>query len=119
MNSKISVVIDLMINNLHRELTLEEMAKQVNLSPSRLRHLFKAEIDRTPTEYLRLLRVQKAREWLESSQLSVKEIMVKVGVTERSSFIKNFKKIYGFTPTQYREHFLNHRNRERAMVMGR
>ena len=80
------------------------MARSVNLSPSRLRHLFKAETGMTPVQYLRALRMRFARESLETTHLSVKEIIAKAGVSDKSHFMRNFKKTYGVTLAQYRSY---------------
>jgi two-component system response regulator YesN len=91
-----------MQNELHRDISLNALAASVNLSLSRLHHLFKAETGTTPAQYLRSLRLEKAKELLEDTLLSVKQIMVSIGVRDRSHFEREFKRMYGLTPTQYR-----------------
>jgi AraC-like DNA-binding protein len=51
---------------------------------------------------MKLLRMERAKYLLENSFLSVKEIMRTVGINNRSHFVKDFKKLYGRTPTQVR-----------------
>jgi AraC family transcriptional regulator of arabinose operon len=102
MDPRLQIVIALMKRELHRDLSLNELASAVNLSLSRLHHLFKAETGTTPAQYLRLLRMEHARKLLESSFLSVKQIVASVGGRDRSHFEREFKKQYGLTPTQYR-----------------
>jgi AraC-like DNA-binding protein len=46
--------------------------------------------------------MERAKEHLEFSFMSVKQIMVSIGVRDRSHFEREFKKAYGLTPTQYR-----------------
>lgn len=99
---RVQKVIIFMENHLHRELPLSEMAQAVNLSPSRLQHLFKEETGMTPSQYLKSLRVRKASYLLKTTFLSVKEIMQQVGITDKAHFAKDFKKVYGVTPTNYR-----------------
>lgn len=102
MDHRIKSVISLMKDDLRRDLPLGKMAQAVNLSISRLQHLFKLETGMTPAQYRRLLRIEKARDLLETSLLSVKEIRTSVGIYERSHFEREFKKIYGSTPAEYR-----------------
>jgi len=81
---------------------LSEMAQVVNLSPSRLRYLFKKETGTAPGHYLRTFRLERAKVLLETTFLSVKEIIGSIGVNDQSHFIREFKKSYGLTPAQYR-----------------
>lgn len=81
---------------------LEEFAQAVNLSQARLRYLFKAETGVTPAQYLKSLRMRKAKELLEETFLNVKQIMLQVGVKDQSHFVRDFRDLYGHTPTEYR-----------------
>jgi AraC-like DNA-binding protein len=92
----------LISEDLSRPLVLEEIARAVNLSTPRLRSLFRAETGMTPTQYLKSLRMQKAKELLEETFLNVKQIMLRVGVTDQSHFVRDFRELYGHTPTEYR-----------------
>jgi hypothetical protein len=79
------------------------MAKQVNLSRARLCYLFKSESGMSAYRYLKSLRMKEAAVLLSTTFLSVKEIMARVGFGDESHFVKDFKKIYGMTPTEYRK----------------
>jgi AraC-like DNA-binding protein len=98
MDDRTRKIITLINVNLRQELSLVAMAQAVNLSPSRLRHSFKAETGTTPTRYLHKLRMQQAKELLETTFLTVKEIMVLVGLHDKSHFVRNFKRAWGSTP---------------------
>jgi transcriptional regulator GlxA family with amidase domain len=102
MDPRVQTVITLIGNDLEHELSLNELVRLVNLSPSHLQRLFKADLGMTTFRYMKLLRMQRAKYLLESSFLSVKEIMKIVGINNRSHFVKDFKKRYGRTPTQLR-----------------
>jgi AraC family transcriptional regulator, arabinose operon regulatory protein len=84
------------------EIQVLDIALRLNLSASRFRHLFTAELGMSPREYLRRARLQRARELLEASRLSVKEITRTVGFTDVSHFVRHYKKTYGQTPRQTR-----------------
>ena len=88
--------------NFHREITLSELAKSVNLSVWRLCHVFRSDLGMSPIKYLKLLRMERARHLLETSFLSVKQISFRVGINDESHFVRDFKKAYGKAPTQYR-----------------
>lgn len=94
------------------ELSLGEFAQSVNLSVWRLCHIFKSDVGMPPIRYLRLLRMERAKNLLESSFLSVKEIAFQVGLNDESHFVRDFKSTYGFSPALYRSHFQNNGNGE-------
>ena len=103
---RVQVVKILIEDNFHRRLDLSEMAKAVNLSPWRLAHLFKAEVGISPLRYLTLVRLQKARHYLETGFLTVREIAASVGIPNASHFTRSFKAAYGSSPVQHRSaHF--------------
>jgi len=107
MDYRVKKVIALMEECLHQGRPASRFAQFVNISPSRLHQLFKAELGLPPAKYLHSLRMQQAKQLLETSYLSVKEVMAKIGVTDESHFVRDFKKVYGFTPAKYRERFMN------------
>ncbi len=79
-----------------------DIAGALNLSVSRLRHLFKQETGISMKQFQKLLRLSCARELVENSFLTIKEITVLVGVTDVSHFTRDFKALYGKTPSQAR-----------------
>ena len=97
--------------DLGREVSLNELAQSLNLSTSRLRHLFKDETGVSPAQYLKLQRMQRAKELLEATFLNVKEVMLQVGVKDKSSFVRDFKKLYGLSPSRYRVQYLTARQK--------
>ncbi|PYV26884.1 MAG: hypothetical protein DMG27_05485 [Acidobacteria bacterium] len=83
-------------------LSVAELARSVNLSASRLLHLFKQELGVSLGQYWRSLRLERARSELGSSVLSVKQVMYDVGFADETHFIRVFKKRFGLTPGKYR-----------------
>src|SRR5258708_4543088 len=102
MDSRVAEVINLMRVSLATSLSISTLAKRVNLSSTRLRQLFKAEVGRSPTHYLRDLRMQNAEHLLTETFLSVKEIAFVTGYKHVSSFAHAFKRRHGLTPSEYR-----------------
>lgn len=96
-----------MTTDLRHDVPLDKLAQSLNLSESRLRHLFKAETGISPMQYLKAQRMQKARKLLETTFLNVKEVMLKVGAKDTSHFIRDFKKAFGLSPSQYRAQYLS------------
>ena len=106
MEPRIHQAMRLMTADLRREIQFDELARSVNLSASRLRHLFKDETGISPVQYLKAQRMQKARTLLETTFLNLKEVMHQAGFTDRSHFVRDFKKAYGLPPLQYRNQHL-------------
>lgn len=102
MDYRVRKVIVLIGDDLSKPLTLDKLAQAVDISASRLRHLFKGEVGSTPTQYLKDLRLQIARELLERSSLPIKQVMMRIGVNDESHFLRDFKRAFCMTPTQCR-----------------
>jgi transcriptional regulator GlxA family with amidase domain len=105
MDSRVQKIQQIMRDNLDRELPLVELAQYVNLSPWRLCHLFRADTGMPPIKYLRQLRLEAAKQLLEVSFLSIKEITYKVGINDESHFVRDFKRMFGMPPSVYRMSF--------------
>lgn len=102
---RIEFVVEAVQHHLHLDLSLEALARSVNLSPSRLRHLFKEVTDVPLHQYVKLLRMHKAAYLLRTEFLTVKIVLTKVGIKDESHFVRFFKQIYRLTPAQYRDHY--------------
>src|SRR4051812_33622131 len=81
-----------------RNADLRDLAASLNLSPSRFRHLFKAQTGIAPALYLRRMRLERARQLIETTFLSVKEVRSGVGVNDDSHFARDFKREFGRSP---------------------
>jgi two-component system response regulator YesN len=86
-----------------RNLTLEHVARQVNLSPDYFSRLFKKETGHNFTEYVTGIRMEHARELLRSSDMNISETAYAVGFSDVQYFSKAFKKAVGVKPTEYRK----------------
>lgn len=105
---RIKPAIDFIYANLHRKIARDEIAEMVNSSSGAFGRVFKTETGMTPIDYLIRVRLEKARQLLRSSFLSVKEIMASVGYNSKSLFARHFKRQFGITPTKYRKRFFQH-----------
>jgi AraC family transcriptional regulator of arabinose operon len=85
------------------EVSLDELARTVNLSRSRFAHLFRQQTGRAPGKHLRQLRLERARMLLETTFLSVKEVMAAVGLNDPSHFSRDFQAAYGASPREWRK----------------
>lgn len=110
MDQRVQAVLDLLSELLHTKPEVKALADAVNLSPSHLRRVFKAETGIPLNRYLKSLRLQKSKELIEHTFLNMKQIMFAVGVKDKSQFARDFKSFTGFTPTQYAARFRSTEN---------
>ncbi|MCM8901449.1 PocR ligand-binding domain-containing protein [Caldicoprobacter algeriensis] len=91
--------------NYNKDITLEDVARNVYISPYYLSHLFKEELNITFLEYLTMVRMEEAKKLLKDTSLSIVAIASQVGYEDASYFSKVFKKYVGISPGQYRKNF--------------
>lgn len=92
-------------NNYNCKFHLSDLAAASLLSENHLLRTFKEMYGRTPYQYLGLIRLSRAKTYLEQDQYPVNEIVMLVGLESVSSFIKLFKATFGITPLQYRKRY--------------
>jgi YesN/AraC family two-component response regulator len=83
-------------------ISMSELSEDLNVSENRLVASFKKEVGITPNAYLTKIRMQHAAHLLISGNMSVNDVSIAVGISDANYFVKLFKKIYGETPTVYR-----------------
>jgi AraC family transcriptional regulator of arabinose operon len=81
---------------------VDDLARGVNLSPSRLRHLFREEVSISLGAYVRAQRLRLAEHLLRSTFLSVKEIGNTVGFGNEAHFVRTFHRTYALPPERFR-----------------
>jgi transcriptional regulator GlxA family with amidase domain len=105
MDKRISTIVEKVSSNFQKSWKIDKLAEIVNLSSSQFEELFKQETQSSPIQYVKHLRFEKARLLLETTFLTIKEIGFEVGVNDQSHFVRDFKKKYDSTPTEYRKNF--------------
>ncbi|EHR4814978.1 helix-turn-helix transcriptional regulator, partial [Enterococcus faecalis] len=83
------------------EITLEQLAEMLYVTPTYLSKTFKAATGVGPINYLIQIRLNHAKELLKNDSLSVKEVAKTVGYEDAYHFSKLFKKYYGKSPSQF------------------
>lgn len=91
--------------NFDRDLTREEVADAVFLSPAYFSRFFKQKTGMNFIDYLTNVRMQKAAEML-AGNIKISEISQKLGYQSRNRFFINFKQFSGYSPTDYRRQIL-------------
>lgn len=82
--------------------THAQLARRVNTNETKLRKGFKLVTNRTINEYLIEIRIEKAKEMLETTDEPVKAVAAKVGY-DVSNLVKQFKKLTGMPPLEWRK----------------
>lgn len=86
-----------------RTMSLDTLAKHLNISYYYLSRIFKEYIGTNFVSYITLIRLEKAKELLDMTDDSVDLIAVKTGFMSAKSFVRVFKKYYNMTPAKYRK----------------
>ena len=84
------------------DLAIADLARRVHLSRSRFTHLFRDATGMSPVRYRQARRMARARLLLESTFLSVKEVMATVGFNDPSHFARDFRRYNGTGPRAWR-----------------
>ncbi len=84
-------------------ITIDELAEMESYNVTYYNDWFKQQTGISPGLYLRRIRIEKAKELLETSSFGVTDIAVTVGYSSNSTFTRAFRSITGMTPKAYRE----------------
>ena len=87
--------------NVSENYTVEQMAMDIGLTQVKLQEGFKLLFSRTVIEYLRHVRLEKARDLLNNTDYNISQVVYTIGFSSRSYFSKIFKRKYGLTPSQF------------------
>lgn len=85
------------------DMDLNSLAERVNLSVTYMCNLFKKETGISIRQYIKNVRMNKAKELLDNTNLRLKDIYPQVGYSSLTYFCIAFKETFGITPTQFRQ----------------
>lgn len=89
--------------NLGTPISTRDIARDQFLSPNYLSSRFKQELGVSISDYLLDRRIRMAKRFLKSSSLSIQEIAAQVGIEDASYFSRQFRRIVGVSPLQYKK----------------
>ncbi|CAG7636588.1 HTH-type transcriptional activator RhaR [Paenibacillus solanacearum] len=101
-NAHISAIMDMIENEYDRDLYLESISDRLGVSPKYVSRIFKEKTGMNITQYLNIVRVDQAKRLLASTRLPIGEIADKVGIGNRTTFLRVFKKTEGMSLQSYR-----------------
>lgn len=96
-------VLEYIEKNYQEDISIEQMLNISHMSETHFRRKFKEYFHTSPSEYLNLVRIKRACELLECSDAKIADVALRSGYQTTGSFIRNFKKIVGELPKDWRK----------------
>jgi signal transduction histidine kinase/DNA-binding response OmpR family regulator len=94
---------DLLIGNIKEDFGIHDLCEHLKISRAQLHNKLKALTGLSTSNYILLIRLQKAKELLESTLLNMSEIAYEVGLKDPNYFSRKFKEEYGVSPSQWKK----------------
>ena len=101
-SQRIRLMLDFIHHSYQQKITLSQLSHVCSISKSECERCFQRTLNLTPIEYILHYRIEIAANLLRNPQTPISEISYGVGFTEISYFYKQFKRITGYTPKEYR-----------------
>ena len=101
-HAQLQQAVDYIHTHLDRELSLEQMAAVIHISPTYFASLFKHATGISPHQYVIRQRVKRAKSLLLKTDLTIADIAFQVGFSSQSHLTQQFKRFTGMTPRQVR-----------------
>lgn len=102
LDSRFEAVLRYIDEHLSEEIRLSDLSQLVFLNPNYFIRCFKNRIGMSPMEYILMTRVNRAKHYLQTSAIPIKDISTKCGFSTVYYFDRIFKRYTGITPTTYR-----------------
>ncbi len=90
---------------------ISDLANECHMSETHFRRIFQEKMNMTPVEYVNFVRVRKACELIDKTDISMEDVAEKVGFVTPSTFNRNFRRIIGTSPYQWKKRPDNHEGR--------
>jgi transcriptional regulator GlxA family with amidase domain len=87
------------------DLTVENLARRMSMSPRHFARLFAARLGTSPGAYVRRLRVEQARWRIEEGASRLKQVARDCGFADEQALRRGFQDVVGITPAEYRSRF--------------
>lgn len=110
-DQEIATIQEYIEKNFADKISIERLAEKVATSSRNFVRRFKKATNNTPIEYIQRVRIESAKKKLESTRLTVLEVMFSSGYNDDKNFRNLFKRYAGLTPLEYRKKY----NREMAL----
>lgn len=104
----LSQLIDTLRRRLDESFSISDLSRMASMSERTFMRRFKSSTGMTPSDWLTVARVDRARELLESSRLSIDQIASQTGLGTATTLRHHFRRKLGVSPTDYRDRFRRH-----------
>ena len=101
-NFQIAPALSYVKGNYHEDIKIQDLAKVCGISETHFRRIFQECMNMGPNDYINVIRIQEASRLLLKSFATMEEIAFQVGYGDVSTFTRNFKKMFGMTPYQWK-----------------
>ena len=107
-NNYIKNAIKYVNDHYNEEIKISDMAGNSGLSESHFRRIFEETMNMKPVEYVNLVRIDKACGLIQKEDISMEDVCFRVGYQTPSTFNRNFKRLTGMTPYQWKHQEQKH-----------
>lgn len=97
--SRLSNIVDEIQNELDREISIDDLARRANMSKANFHKKFKEIFNDSPIQYIKKIRLNKARLAIQLEKMKVADAAAKVGYESPAQFSREFKSHFGFPPS--------------------
>lgn len=97
--------------NYPNDFKIADLAEACHMSETHFRRIFQEKMNMTPVEYVNFVRVKKACELIDKTDISMEDVAEQVGFVTSSTFNRNFRRIIGTSPYQWKKRPGNHEGR--------
>lgn len=115
-NKLINQAVSIVEKNYHRDLSLSDVAEKLSISESYLSRLFKDKLQKNFKQFLTERKIEKAKELLVNTELTIREISSSVGYNSHKQFCLMFKSVEGITAYEYRNAFRGKSEKQQGPV---
>ncbi|MBR0276371.1 MAG: AraC family transcriptional regulator [Prevotella sp.] len=98
----VAAAIHYMHENMEHRITLDQIASFTGYFPSRFSSIFRQQTGKSPLAYYNEMKINRARQLLDTTSMHVNQICHKVGIDDSYYFSRLFSKLVGMSPKQYR-----------------
>ena len=115
-NPVIGQALEFFEKNLDQKITLYQISREVGYSPTYFSTIFRNSTGYTPLNYFLHLKILKACDYLDQTNMKIKEIAFRLGYTDPYYFSKDFSKRMGLSPRLYRFRIKTRKDRQHKKI---